>query len=67
MNWNIVEGNWKQFKGVIKGQWGRLTNDHVDEIAGKGDELAGKAQETYGTAQDTAEKTVAQVEEHSKK
>lgn len=67
MNWNIVEGNWNQFKGAIKGQWGRFTNDHVDEIAGKGDELAGKVQETYGSAQDKAEKTVAQFDEGSKK
>ena len=67
MNWNIVEGNWKQFKGMIKGQWGRLTDDRVDEVAGKGDELAGKVQETFGTAQDMAEKTVTQFEERSKK
>jgi uncharacterized protein YjbJ (UPF0337 family) len=67
MNWNIVEGNWKQFKGMIRGQWGRLTGDPVDEIVGKGDQLAGKVQETYGSVQDNAEKTVSQVEERGKK
>jgi uncharacterized protein YjbJ (UPF0337 family) len=67
MNWNIVEGNWKQFKGMIKGQWGKVTDAHVHEIAGKGDELTGKAQEAYGTAQDKAEKTVTQFEESDKK
>lgn len=65
MNWNIIEGNWKQFKGMIKGKWGSVTDDPVDEIAGKGDELAGKVQETYGTAQDKAEKQVKQFEERS--
>ena len=67
MNRNIVEGKWKQFKGKIKGQWGKVTDDPVDEIAGKGEELAGKVQETYGSAQDKTDKTVAQVEESSKK
>jgi uncharacterized protein YjbJ (UPF0337 family) len=67
MNRNIVKGNWKQFKGMIKGQWGRLTDDPVDEIAGKGDELAGKVQETVGHAQDTVDKTVTQFAGRSKK
>ena len=56
MNWNIIEGSWKPFKGLIKGQWGKVTDDRVDEIAGKGDELAGKVQKTYGTGQDKVEK-----------
>ncbi len=67
MNWNIVEGNWKQFKGMIKGQWGKVTDDRVDEITGKGDELAGKIQETFGATQDQAEKQVKQFEERSEK
>lgn len=45
MNWDIVEGNWKQFKGKVKAQWGKLTDDHLDVIAGKRDQLAGKIQE----------------------
>jgi len=67
MSWNIVEGNWKQFKGMIKGRWGKVTDDLVDEMAGKGEILAEKAQETYGAAQGKVEKTVVQVEEQSKK
>lgn len=55
MNWNIVEGNWKQFRGEVKAQWGRLTDDHLDVIAGKRIELAGKIQEAYGVTQDEAE------------
>jgi uncharacterized protein YjbJ (UPF0337 family) len=41
MNWNIVKGNWKQIKGTIKGQWGKLTNNRLGQISGKGDEWAG--------------------------
>ncbi|MCG6868560.1 MAG: CsbD family protein [Gammaproteobacteria bacterium] len=66
MNWNVIEGNLKQFKGIFKVRWGRLTDDHVDEIAGKRDELAGKIQETYGATQDVAEKQVKQFEEGGK-
>jgi uncharacterized protein YjbJ (UPF0337 family) len=66
MNWNIIEGNWKQFTGAIKGRWGRLTDDPADEITGKGDELAGKVQETYGETQDDVEKAAAQLSARSK-
>ena len=45
MNWDIVEGNWKQFKGKVKAQWGDLTDEHLDVIAGKRVELVGKIQE----------------------
>ncbi len=45
MNWDIVEGNWKQFKGKMKARLGNLTDDHLDAIAGKRVKLAGKIQE----------------------
>lgn len=47
MNWDVIEGNWKQFTGNAKEQWGKLTDDHLDVIAGKRDQLAGKIQEAY--------------------
>lgn len=62
MNWNIAEGNWKQFKGKVKAQWGELTDDQLDVIAGKRVELAGKIQETYGISQDEAEKQIKRFE-----
>jgi uncharacterized protein YjbJ (UPF0337 family) len=67
MNWNIVKGNWKQFRGVIKGQWGRLTNDPLDETAGKRDELEGRIQETYGEAQEGVKKAANGFSEQGKK
>jgi uncharacterized protein YjbJ (UPF0337 family) len=58
MNWDRVAGNWKQFKGRAKQQWGKLTDDDLDVAAGKRDELAGKVQERYGVAKDEAERQV---------
>ena len=66
MNWDIVEGNWKQFKGKVKEQWGKLTDDHLDKIAGKRDQLTGKIQEAYGIDKDEAEKQVKAFEERNK-
>jgi uncharacterized protein YjbJ (UPF0337 family) len=56
MDWNRVEGNWKQLKGKIKEQWGNLTDDDLDKIAGKRDQLEGKIQERYGINKDAARK-----------
>jgi uncharacterized protein YjbJ (UPF0337 family) len=58
MNWDRVEGNWKQFKGKVKVQWGRLTDDDLDVIDGKKDQLAGKIQESYGVSKDEAESQI---------
>ena len=66
MNWDIVEGNWKQFKGTVKSQWGKLTDDHLDVIAGKHDSLAGKIQEAYGVTKDEAEEQIKRFEELNK-
>ena len=56
MNWDQIEGNWKQFKGDVQHKWGKLTDDHLDVIAGKRDQLVGKIQEVYGTAKNEVEK-----------
>jgi uncharacterized protein YjbJ (UPF0337 family) len=62
MNWDIIEGNWKQYKGKVKAQWGKLTDDHLDVIAGRRTELAGKIQEAYGVSKDDAEKQISTFE-----
>jgi uncharacterized protein YjbJ (UPF0337 family) len=56
MDWNRVEGNWKQVKGKVKEKWGQLTDDDLDLIAGKRDQLEGKIQERYGLAKDQVRK-----------
>jgi len=48
MNWDRVEGNWKEIRGKAKQQWGKLTDDELDEIEGNVDLLVGKIQEKYG-------------------
>lgn len=65
MNWDIVEGNWKQFKGKVKAKWGKLTDDNLDVISGKRDQLAGKIQETYGVSKDEAEEQIKEFEEQN--
>ena len=58
MNWDRIEGNWKQLKGKAKVQWGKLTDDQLDVVAGKRDQLVGRVQEQYGIGKDEAEKQV---------
>jgi uncharacterized protein YjbJ (UPF0337 family) len=62
MNWDRIEGNWKQFKGKVKAQWGKLTDDELDVIAGNRDQLIGKVQESYGIGKDEAERQVSDWE-----
>lgn len=58
MNWDRIEGNWKQFTGEVQAQWGKLTNDDLDVVAGKREKLVGKIQERYGKERDEAERDV---------
>ena len=62
MNQDRIQGRWKQLKGKVKEQWGRLTEDDLDVIAGRRDQLAGKIQERYGVAKDEAERQLAEWE-----
>ncbi|MFU8864441.1 MAG: CsbD family protein [Rhodobacterales bacterium] len=64
MNWDIVQGKWKQYKGSAKEKWGDLTDDELDQAGGQRDQLVGKIQEKYGIGKDEAEK---QVDEWSSK
>jgi uncharacterized protein YjbJ (UPF0337 family) len=56
MDWNEIEGNWKNFRGKIKEQWGKLTDDDLQEISGKKDQLLGKLQAKYGSDKNIVEK-----------
>lgn len=66
MQWDIVEGNWKQFKGKVKEQWGKLTDDDLDRIAGKKDQLAGRLQESYGIGKEDAERQIREFEDKNR-
>lgn len=56
MNSDQIEGNWKQFSGKVKEQWGKLTDDDLTQAAGKKDQLLGKIQERYGLKKEEAQK-----------
>jgi uncharacterized protein YjbJ (UPF0337 family) len=58
MNADMLAGNWKQFKGKVQQQWGKLTDSDLDRIEGKQTEPIGRLQERYGYARDRAEKEV---------
>ena len=58
MNWDQVQGKWKQIKGPAKTRWGKLTDDDLNVIAGQRDQLVGRIQERYGIAKDDAQRQV---------
>jgi uncharacterized protein YjbJ (UPF0337 family) len=58
MNWDRIEGNWKQFSGKVQQQWGKLTNDDLDVIDGRRDELSGRIQKAYGVTKDEADRQI---------
>jgi len=58
MNQDRLGGNWKQMKGKVREQWGKLTDDDLDVIAGRRDQLLGRIQERHGVARDEAERQV---------
>jgi len=58
MNQEQASGNWNIFKGKVKEQWGKLTDDDLDMIDGRRQELAGRIQEVYGVTKDEADKQI---------
>ena len=65
MNKDQIQGNWTQFKGTVKEQWGKLTDDDLDIIAGKRDQLLGRIQERHGLAKDEAENQLASFQKRN--
>jgi uncharacterized protein YjbJ (UPF0337 family) len=58
MNWDTIEGQWKQLKGQIKAKWAKLTDEDLASLSAKKNELVGKVQERYGIVRDEAERQV---------
>lgn len=63
MNWDTIQGQWKQLKGKVKEKWGQFTDDELDKLDGRKDQLVGKLQEKYGYTKERAEQ---EAEEFSK-
>lgn len=66
MNKDIIQGNWKQIKGKLKTQWGKLTDDEIAQMNGSFEELSGVLQERYGYNKDTAKKEIDEFVEKNK-
>ena len=58
MNWDRVEGNWKEFKGKVRQKWAKLTDDDLEFVKGKRTELVGRLQQRYGYQKDQAEREI---------
>ncbi len=58
MSWDRVEGNWKQFKGKVKEEWGDLTDNEITEAEGNREKLEGRIQERYGIEKAEARRQV---------
>ena len=60
MNWDQVQGKWKQLRGSVKQKYGKLTDNDLDYIAGSHERFIGKLQERYGIAKEEAQMQVDQ-------
>jgi len=58
MNWDQIEGKWKELKGRARSSWGELTDDELDQVGGRKDELVGRIQQRYGVEREEAERQV---------
>ena len=56
-----LEGNWQQFKGQIKDEWGDLTDDELQQTEGKWDQLVGTIKEKTGETTDAIERKLADI------
>lgn len=58
MNWDQIEGRWKEFKGKAREKWGDITDDEYDRVEGKREQMVGLVQKKYGDSKDDAERKV---------
>jgi len=66
MNQDQAGGQWKQFKGKVKEQWGKLTDDDLQMVEGKQDQLIGRLQERYGIAREEAERQIRDFQKQNR-
>ena len=62
MNWEQIEGKWKELKGGVREHWGKLTDDELTQIDGKREKLAGILQKKYGMAKEAVEDEISKFE-----
>jgi uncharacterized protein YjbJ (UPF0337 family) len=61
MNWDQIEGKWEQFKGKLRMQWAKLTDDDIEYMRGGKDRAVGRLKERYGIAKDEAERKLDEL------
>ncbi|MBV8267552.1 MAG: CsbD family protein [Planctomycetaceae bacterium] len=61
MNWDRIEGSWTELKGKVKEKWGQLTDDDLEQAAGRRDQLIGALQRRYGYERDRAERELDEL------
>ena len=64
MNWDQIQGNWKQFTGIARQKWAKLTDDDLERVQGNRDELEGRIQDRYGKSREEARKEVDEWSKH---
>ncbi len=64
--WDRIAGNWKQLRGEVRKQWGKLTDDDLEQARGERDKIVGKIQERYGIAKDEAHRQVEEWERNNR-
>ena len=60
--WDKIAGNWKQFSGDVRKQWGKLTDDDLNQVRGEREKLVGRIQERYGIAKSEAQHQLDEFE-----
>lgn len=66
MKWEQIESDWKAYKPQVVAQWSKLTDEHLNSVAGKRDKLATKIQEMYAISKDEAERQIKAFEDRAK-
>ena len=56
MNWDQIEGNWREYTGAARAKWGELTDDEIQQAEGHRERMVGLLQQKYGMAKDAAER-----------
>ena len=64
MNWDQIQGNWKQFTGIARQKWAKLTDDDLERVKGNREELEGRIQDRYGKSRDEARREVDEWSKH---
>lgn len=64
--WDKIAGNWKQFRGEVRKQWGKLTDDDLEQAHGERDKLVGRIQERYGIAKEEAHRQLDEWERNQR-